>query len=319
MLSTFGLYSQTIIRGNVIDEKTKEPIIGASVALKATTNGTLTDAHGGFSLQVTKALPATLSISLVGYKSQDIDVYDAEEPIILSLKEDFNFLDEVVVTGYTSQQRRSVSGAITSINLSDGIKETAASGFDQLLQGKAPGVQISSNTGVPGGGVIFRVRGSNSINAGVDPLYIIDGVFISNSNLISTGMGGQTQSNPLSDINPSDIENITVLKDANATAIYGSLGANGVVIITTKRGKQDTKAKISVSLSHGWANAIKKFRSITGPETAILANEAAYNTGIDRGLSPSDIKLPFADPSSMPTYDRNSDLFRTAALSNYEI
>lgn len=319
MLSTFGLYSQTIIRGNVIDEKTKEPIIGASVALKATTNGTLTDAHGGFSLQVTKALPATLSISLVGYKSQDIDVYDAEEPIILSLKEDFNFLDEVVVTGYTSQQRRSVSGAITSINLSDGIKETAASGFDQLLQGKAPGVQISSNTGVPGGGVIFRVRGSNSINAGVDPLYIIDGVFISNSNLISTGMGGQTQSNPLSDINPSDIENITVLKDANATAIYGSLGANGVVIITTKRGKQDTKAKISVSLSHGWANAIKKFRSITGPETAILANEAAYNTGIDRGLSPSDIKLPFADPSGMPTYDRNSDLFRTAALSNYEI
>lgn len=319
MLSTFGLYSQTIIRGNVIDEKTKEPIIGASVALKATTNGTLTDAHGGFSLQVTKALPATLSISLVGYKSQDIDVYDAEEPIILSLKEDFNFLDEVVVTGYTSQQRRSVSGAITSINLSDGIKETAASGFDQLLQGKAPGVQISSNTGVPGGGVIFRVRGSNSINAGVDPLYIIDGVFISNSNLISTGMGGQTQSNPLSDINPSDIENITVLKDANATAIYGSLGANGVVIITTKRGKQDTKAKISVSLSHGWANAIKKFRSITGPETAILANEAAYNTGIDRGLSPSDIKLPFADPSGMPTYDRNNDLFRTAALSNYEI
>lgn len=319
VLSTFGLYSQTIIRGNVIDEKTKEPIIGASVALKATTNGTLTDAHGGFSLQVTKALPVTLSISLVGYKSQDIDVYDAEEPIILSLKEDFNFLDEVVVTGYTSQQRRSVSGAITSINLSDGIKETAASGFDQLLQGKAPGVQISSNTGVPGGGVIFRVRGSNSINAGVDPLYIIDGVFISNSNLISTGMGGQTQSNPLSDINPSDIENITVLKDANATAIYGSLGANGVVIITTKRGKQDTKAKISVSLSHGWANAIKKFRSITGPETAILANEAAYNTGIDRGLSPSDIKLPFADPSGMPTYDRNSDLFRTAALSNYEI
>lgn len=319
MLSTFGLYSQTIIRGNVIDDKTKEPIIGASVALKGTTNGTLTDAHGGFSLQVTKALPVTLSISLVGYKSQDIDVYDAEEPIILSLKEDFNFLDEVVVTGYTSQQRRSVSGAITSINLSDGIKETAASGFDQLLQGKAPGVQISSNTGVPGGGVIFRVRGSNSINAGVDPLYIIDGVFISNSNLISTGMGGQTQSNPLSDINPSDIENITVLKDANATAIYGSLGANGVVIITTKRGKQDTKAKISVSLSHGWANAIKKFRSITGPETAILANEAAYNTGIDRGLSPSDIKLPFADPSGMPTYDRNSDLFRTAALSNYEI
>ena len=319
MLSTFGLSSQTIIKGKVVDGKTTEPVIGASVALKSSTSGTLTDLNGTFTLQVTKALPVTLSISLVGYKTREIDVYDAEESIIVSLNENSNFLDEVVVTGYTSQQRRSVSGAISSINISEGIKETAASGFDQLLQGKAPGVQISSNTGVPGGGVTFRVRGSNSINAGVDPLYIIDGVFISNSNLISTGMGGQTQSNPLSDINPSDIENITVLKDANATAIYGSLGANGVVIITTKRGRQDTKAKISVSLSHGWANAIKKFQSTTGPETALLANEAAYNTGIDRGLDPSAITLPFADPSSMPTYDRNSDLFRTAALSNYEI
>lgn len=319
MLSTLSLRSQTIIKGSVVDVTTKEAIVGASVALKSTTSGTLTDIDGAFTLQITKALPATLTISLVGYKSQEIDVYDAEEPIIISLSENLNFLDEIVVTGYTSQQRRSVSGAITSINLSDGIRETAASGFDQLLQGKAPGVQISSNTGVPGGGVIFRVRGSNSINAGVDPLYIIDGVFISNSNLISTGMGGQTQSNPLSDINPSDIENITVLKDANATAIYGSLGANGVVIITTKRGRLDSKAKISLTLSHGWANAIKKFKSTTGPETALLANEAAYNTAIDKGQDPSTITLPFADPSSSPTYDRNSDLFRTAAQSNYEV
>jgi TonB-linked SusC/RagA family outer membrane protein len=317
--SAFGLYSQTVIKGNVLDGATAEPVTGASVVLKSSTNGALTDIDGAFTLQLTRALPVTLTVSLIGYKTQEIDVYDAEESILVSLNENLNFLDEVVITGYTSQQRRSVSGAIASINLSDGIRETAASGFDQLLQGKASGVQISANTGVPGGGVIFRVRGSNSINAGVEPLYIIDGVFISSSNLISTNMGGQTQSNPLSDINPSDIENITVLKDANATAIYGSLGANGVVIITTKRGKQDMKAKISVALSHGWANAIKKFRSATGPETALLANEAAYNTGVDRGLAPAAIALPFADPATMPTYDRNSDLFRTAALSTYEI
>ncbi|MDR2817049.1 MAG: carboxypeptidase-like regulatory domain-containing protein, partial [Proteiniphilum sp.] len=271
MLSTFGLYSQTVIKGKVVDGIAKDPVIGASVVLKSTTTGVLTDINGAFTLQVTKALPVTLSIRLVGYKTQEIDVYDAEEPILVALQENSNFLDEIVITGYTTQQRRSVSGAITSINLSDGIKETTASGFDQLLQGKVPGVQVLSNTGVPGGGVIFRVRGSNSVNAGVDPLYIIDGVFISNRNLVSTNMGGQSQSNPLADINPSDIENITVLKDANATAIYGSLGANGVVIITTKRGKRDTKAKISLTLSHGWASAIKKFKSATGPETALLA------------------------------------------------
>jgi TonB-linked SusC/RagA family outer membrane protein len=319
ILSTAELHAQTIIKGSVVDATTEEPIAGASVILKSTTNGTSTDVNGTFTLQITKDLPVTLSVRLIGYRSQEIDVYDAEEPVIISLSEDLNLLDEIVITGYTSQQRRSVSGSITSLNLSEGIRETAVSGFDQLLQGKIPGVQISSNTGVPGGGTAFRVRGSNSINAGVDPLYIVDGVFISNSNPISTNMGGQIQSNPLSDINPSDIENITVLKDANATAIYGSLGANGVVIITTKRGRQNTKAKISLSLSHGWANAIKKFQSTTGPETAILANEAAYNTAIDRGQDPSTITLPVADPLSMPTYDRNSDLFRTAALSTYEI
>ncbi|MDR3143014.1 MAG: TonB-dependent receptor [Tannerellaceae bacterium] len=319
ILSTLELHSQTVIKGSAIDAATEEPVAGASVVVKSTTNGTSTDANGAFTLQITRELPVTLSIRLIGYKSQEIDVYDAEEPVIISLSEDLNLLDEVVITGYTSQQRRSVSGAITSLNLSEGIRETAVSGFDQLLQGKIPGVQISSNTGVPGGGAVFRIRGSNSINAGVDPLYIVDGVFISNSNFIATNMGGQTQSNPLSDINPSDIENITVLKDANATAIYGSLGANGVVIITTKRGKQNTKAKISLSLSHGWASAIKKFQSATGPETAILANEAAYNTAIDRGQDPSAITLPVADPLNRPTYDRNSDLFRTAALSAYEI
>ncbi|MDR1624387.1 MAG: TonB-dependent receptor [Tannerellaceae bacterium] len=319
IFSTLELHSQTTIKGLVVDATTEEPVTGASVILKSTTNGTSTDVNGAFTLQVTKALPVTLSIRLIGYKSQEIDVYDAQEPAIIYLSEDLNLLDEVVITGYTSQQRRSVSGSITSLNLSEGIRETAVSGFDQLLQGKVPGVQILSNTGVPGGGTVFRVRGSNSINAGVDPLYIVDGIFISNSNPISTNMGGQTQSNPLSDINPSDIENITVLKDANATAIYGSLGANGVVIITTKRGKQNTKAKISLSLSHGWASAIKKFQSTTGPETAILANEAAYNTAIDRGQDLSTITVPIANPLSSPTYDRNSDLFRTAALSTYEI
>ena len=319
LLSSASLHAQTIVKGQVVDSRTKEPVTGASVVFKSTVVGANSDINGHFTLESPKKLPVTLVVSFVGYKPQEIEIYDTEEAIIVPLVEDFNLLNEVVITGYTTQQRRLVSGSITSINLTDASKETAASGFDQLLQGKAPGVQVLSNTGVPGGGVSFRVRGSNSINAGVEPLYIVDGIFISSDNQVSTGMGGQTQSNPLADLNPSDIENITVLKDANATAIYGSLGANGVVIITTKRGKQNTKARISLSLSHGWANAIKKFKSATGPETALLANEAAYNTAIDRGQDPSTITLPFPDLSTVPNYDRNSDLFRTGQQSNYEI
>lgn len=319
LLSSANLHAQTIVKGQVVDSRTKEPVTGASVVFKSTVVGVNSDINGHFSLESPKQLPVTLVVSFVGYKPQEIEIYDTEESIIVPLVEDFNLLNEVVITGYTTQQRRLVSGSITSINLTDASKETAASGFDQLLQGKAPGVQVLSNTGVPGGGVSFRVRGSNSINAGIEPLYIVDGIFISSDNQVSTGMGGQTQSNPLADLNPSDIENITVLKDANATAIYGSLGANGVVIITTKRGKQNTKAKISLSLSHGWANAIKKFKSATGQETALLANEAAYNTAVDRGLDPSTVTLPFPDLSTVQNYDRNSDLFRTAQLSNYEI
>lgn len=317
--STLTTYAQTVIKGHVIDQKSKEPVIGATIAIKSTSSGVSTNIDGAFSLQTNKSLPITLTATLLGYRTQEIEVYEADEPITITLSDDLNYLDEIVVTGYTSQQRKSISGSVVSLNLTDALRDVPVAGFNQLLQGKASGVQVLSNTGVPGGGVTFRVRGSNSINASVEPLYIIDGVFISSSNLINTNMGGQTQSNPLADINPSDIENIVVLKDANATAIYGSLGANGVVIITTRRGKLNSKAKVSFTISQGWSQAIKKFKSTTGPETGILVNEAAYNTAIDRGVDPSAITLPFADPSSLETYDRNSDLFRTALSSNYEI
>jgi TonB-linked SusC/RagA family outer membrane protein len=317
--SALTVHGQITVKGVVTEGKSREPVVGAAVVQKSTTNGVATGIDGSFALTVQGELPVTLLVSIVGYRTQEIDVYDREAPILISLWEDYNLLDEIVVTGYTSQQRKFISGSVTSVHISDDLRQTFASDVKQLLQGKVSGVQILSNSGVPGGGVTFRIRGNNSINASVEPLYIIDGVILSNSVLISTTMGGQVQSNPLADINPADIENVVVLKDANATAIYGSLGANGVVVITTKKGERNAKAKVSLRASHGWSQATGKFEAVTGPETGILLNESAYNTAVDRGIDPSTITLPFADPLSLPTYDRISDIFRTAASSEYDL
>lgn len=319
LFSTLAIHGQTTLKGIVTDGKSKEPIAGATVVQKATTNGVATDADGRFTLPVQGEWPVTLSVSSIGYRSQEIDIYDRNDLLSIALREDYNLLDEVIVVGYTSQQRKVVSGSVASINLSDNLRQTFASGFDQLLQGKVSGVQILSNNGVPGGSVTFRVRGNNSINASVEPLYIIDGVIISNNVLISTTMGGQSPASPLSDLNPADIENIVVLKDANATAIYGSLGANGVVVVTTKKGQRNAKAKISLKASHGWSEALRKYQVVTGPEMGMLLNESAYNTAVDKGLDPSTITLPYPNPESLPTYDRIGDIFRTAISSGYDL
>ncbi|MDP4225117.1 MAG: TonB-dependent receptor [Bacteroidota bacterium] len=306
------------ITGTIIDAKTQETLIGAKVSVKGHPDGTVSDVKGEFSLKINQPLPITLVISSIGYKSQEVEVFGIES-LFISLDAVTNRLNEVVITGYSSQERKFITGSIASVS-SDVLKDNeSVPGFNQLLQGKATGVQVLSNSGVPGGSLTFRIRGSNSINAAVEPLYIIDGVFISSSNLIQTGMGNQAASNPIADINPADIESIEILKDANATAIYGSLGANGVVIVTTKRGKVNQKAKIEFNASHGWSNFIKKYKVVSGPEYATLKNESYHNTAIAQGISSASIVLPFTDPSSVPTYDRISGLFRTAATSNYEL
>ncbi|MDR1644932.1 MAG: TonB-dependent receptor [Tannerellaceae bacterium] len=315
----FPAYGQTVVEGSVRDDKSREPLAGATIVQKNTTNGVSTGPDGTFRFTVQGSLPLTLSVSLIGYHPGEIDIYDASEPLVVSLREATNFLDEVVITGYTVQQRKSISGSIVSLNVTDAITDSPDQDINKLLQGRASGVQVLSNDGVPGGGVTFLIRGNNSINGSIDPLYVIDGVFVGTGGGVSYPGGGQAASNPLADINPADIENISILKDANATAIYGSQGANGVVIITTKRGKVNTKAKIALNVSRGWSEAIRQFQAITGPETGQLVNEAVYNTAVDRGIDPSTVTLPFPDYASLPTYDRISDLFRTAASSTYEL
>ncbi|MDT3402170.1 TonB-dependent receptor plug domain-containing protein [Mucilaginibacter terrae] len=302
------------LTGVVVDADTKLPVAGASVKIKGTTHAVATDNDGKFSFVTGQSFPYTLIVSFIGYVQQETRVDGS--PVEIRLKESIGQLSDVVITGYTTQERKYVASSITSVK-GDAIKDQPVAAFNQLLQGKASGVQVSASNGVPGGGITFRIRGNNSINASVDPLYIIDGVFVSNNDPIQTGLGNQQGSNPLADINPNDIEDIQILKDANATAIYGSLGANGVVIVTTKRGKRNTSARVSFNTYQGWATAINKFKVATGPETALLTNESRLNTVRDNPALPAPTLI--ANPESQPTYDRFADLFRTARTQNYEL
>ncbi|RXF71163.1 SusC/RagA family TonB-linked outer membrane protein [Arcticibacter tournemirensis] len=305
---------QSRLNGLVLDASTRQPLAGAVIKIKGTTHAVSADADGKFSFVTGQKFPYMLIISFIGYVRQEHVVNGS--PVTILLRENVNELSDVVITGYTSQERKYVASSITSVK-GDVIKDQPAASFNQLLQGKATGVQVLSSNGVPGGGITFRIRGNNSINASVDPLYIIDGVFVSNADPIQTGLGNQQGSNPLADINPNDIEDIQILKDANATAIYGSLGANGVVIVTTKRGKRNTAARISLNTYQGWSTAINKYKVATGPETALLTNESRLNTVEDNPALPAPTLI--ANPESQPTYDRFSDLFRTARTQNYEL
>ncbi len=303
------------LTGKVFTEDGREGLGGVSISVKGTRKGVTTAPNGTFHLDLDPS-DQVLIFSFAGYEPITIDARNADVSSIL-LKKSSRQMEEVLVTGYSTQSRKFISGSIASVK-GDAIKNIPEAGFNQLLQGKTTGVQVLANSGTPGGGITFRVRGNNSINASVDPLYVIDGVFVNTAEPLQTGIGGQEQSNPLADINPSDIESIQILKDANATAIYGSLGANGVILVTTKRGRLNSRPKVTLNTYHGWSNAIKKYSVVNGPQTGILTNESTVNTAIDNGQNPATVVFPFPNPDTLPTYDRISPLFRTAATSDYE-
>jgi TonB-linked SusC/RagA family outer membrane protein len=314
LLLTQLLYAQVTITGSVVSASDNKSLEKATIRIKGQNTQTTTNDKGAFYIAAPQ-LPVTLLVSYTGFDTQEFEVTTLSPPAFVLRQAEKN-LEEVIVTGYSTQNKKFIAGSLQTIN-GQALRDLPAAGFNQLLQGKATGVQVTANSGVPGGGITFRVRGNNSINASVDPLYIIDGVFISNSDPIQTGLGSQQGSNPIADINPSDIESITILKDANATAIYGSLGANGVVIVTTRRGKLNSQAKTTLGAYRGWSTATKKFKLASGPETALLTNESRLNTVIDNPALPAPVLI--ADPASQPTYNRSDDLFRTAATNNYEI
>ncbi|WP_375437710.1 SusC/RagA family TonB-linked outer membrane protein [uncultured Hymenobacter sp.] len=312
----FAQTAQTVT-GTILDATDRSPLPGVTVVVKGTTVGASTDPNGQFTL----SLPAgstTLVVSAVGYVGQTVNVTSGT--VRIALKSDVKQLSEVVVTGYSEQNRKTLTSAISSVK-GDELRDIPAASPDQLLQGKAPGVQVSANSGVPGGGVFIRIRGSNSVNASNDPLYVVDGVFINNTNLVATGLGNQVASNPLADLNPQDIESIEVLKDANATAIYGSRGANGVVLIRTKRGKAGDKTRITFNTYQAQSKAPKEYELVTGPELAELENERFLNDGGNPTLLPyhSVASGGRGLPEEQQTYDRLSDVFRTAQTQSYEL
>lgn len=276
LLCSFGIYGQKTIQGTVVD-KANQPIPGVAVFIKSTTTGTVTDIDGNFSFITEQSLPLTLTVSFLGYKTQEIDVYEANDLIKITLSEDLNFLDEVVVIGYGTQRRKELTGAVSSIP-----KTTLAvpvTSFDNLLGGAVAGLNITQG-GQPGETFSARIRGGNSINAGNEPLFVVDGVILYGSGATGAEISQVTANlNPLSAINPNDIESIEVLKDVSATAIYGSRGSNGVIIITTKNGPRGGKGNDNIQYQYtiGWQEATKRLDLLTASEWAAINKEIDPN------------------------------------------
>lgn len=249
---------------------------GVTILEKGTSNGTVTDFDGNYTMLVDES--ASITYSFVGFKTQEINVA-GRSTIDVIMEDDVQALDEVVVIGYGSVKKSDLTGSLSSIS-SDEITKVATSSLDQALQGRAAGVQVRQVTGKPGGGTSIRIRGTSSITAGNEPLYVIDGMMITSSSDETTAGGNLgVPVNPLAAINPSDIESIEILKDASATAIYGSRGSNGVVLVTTKKGKSGN-SQISFDSYYGIQQIRKQLDVLNGEQFATLINEVRSDQGL---------------------------------------
>ncbi|MDR1224747.1 MAG: TonB-dependent receptor [Tannerella sp.] len=305
-------YAQQIkVEGLILDAATNEPVAGATVSIVNGENGTAADINGTFSIDV-NAFPATISISSIGYRTLEVEFYEYSEPVTLFLQENLSLLNEVVVIGYGTQKRRELTGVIASVPQT--VLNQSASSFDNTLGGSVPGIQVTQSSGQPGATSSVRIRGSNSITGGNEPLYVIDGFIVYNDNNFSTT--GEVTSkipradaglNVLSTINPSDIESIDILKDASATAIYGTRGANGVIIVTTRKGIKGAN-RVQIRSSLGWQQVTKKLDLLNGPEWASLYND----------ILESQSGKPFFDVNSVQSYDWQSEALRTGAVRDLQ-
>jgi len=246
------MQQQKKISGTITDATTGETIIGANVRVEGTTIATVTDVNGKFSLNIPKP-DAIMVVSYMGYNSQRV-TWNGQTVLGIKLVPDITKLEAIVVVGYGTQKQKNITGAVASYNASD-IQERPVTRVDQALVGQMAGVQVKQTTGIPGKAFSIEVRGAGSISAGNEPLYVIDGFPLASSS--PNGSGSFATGNPLDNINPNDIESIQVLKDAAFAAIYGSRAANGVVIITTKKGKTG-KPQLSLNVFTGFSEASRK-------------------------------------------------------------
>ena len=276
--SALSALAQTTITGRIVDARTGEPLIGASLVPKSSDElGAVTDIDGNFTLVTKVELPLTLSVQYVGYRPQEVDVYDASEPVDIQLIDNANRLNEVVVVGYGEQKRLELTSSISSVN-SEILRQQNTS-VESALQGVVAGLNVTTTSGQPGAASIIRIRGGNSITGGNEPLYVIDGFIVYNDPASTrTGASGSDATlDPLAFLNPSDIESIEVLKDVSATAIYGTRGANGVIIITTKKGSHG-RNNISYNASFGWSSIARRLNFLDAWQWADIWNEL-YDNG----------------------------------------
>ena len=272
------LFAQGLrISGRVISVQDGQPLPGVNIQVKGTTNGVSSDANGNYSITVPGS-NAILIFTSIGLVSQEIAIGN-RTVINVQMQESINELTQVVVTGYNTTQRKDITSSIASVS-PEKFKDIPVASFDQALQGQAAGVQVQQSSGTPGGGLMVRVRGNTSISASNRPLFIVDGVPVENGALTGREFGGQTD-NALALFNPNDIESIDVLKDASAKAIYGSRAANGVVLITTKRGKANQKTKFTADVQQGLIDIIRRPDLLNASELLELQREAVINTGQD--------------------------------------
>ena len=298
---------QRVITGKVTTTDNEE-LPGVNIVIKGTTVGTVTDGSGNYSLSVPNN-DAVLIFSFIGFVEQEIAA-GSRSVINILLEPAVQSLSEVVVIGYGEVRKSDLTGSVSSVKANE-LRAVPATSFDQALQGRAAGVQVSHTSGQPGAEASIRIRGISSITAGNEPLYVIDGMLInSNSGDVTAGGTSGPRIGPLSALNPNDIESIEILKDASATAIYGSRGANGVVLITTKRGKQGTSA-IDFEAYYGFQQVSKKLDVLNASQFGEFVNEARANAG----------QLPaYVNPENLGKgTDWQEEIFRVAPIQSYQL
>ena len=274
-------FTQTKTISGTVNDENNIPLVGVNITVENSNIGALSDFDGNYSITIPSDKPKVLIFSYLGYSTQEADVSSTETMSIMMLP-DLEQLEEVVVIGYGSVLKKDLTGSLSSVKVEEEVANQSNS-IDQLLQGRAAGVQVVQNGGNPGSGISVKIRGTNSLRGNNEPLYVVDGVIISSAgeDVLPAGVGniGQESQNGLNGINPRDIESIQVLKDASATAIYGSRGANGVVVITTKKGKS---GKVNIeAFSNTSVRVISKKYDVLDPYGyAAYVNEVNAGNGI---------------------------------------
>ncbi|HYF69801.1 MAG TPA: SusC/RagA family TonB-linked outer membrane protein, partial [Ohtaekwangia sp.] len=305
-----ALAQSRVVTGTIADDQ-GGPMPGVNVVIKGTTTGTTTNASGVYSIEASEN--DILVVSFIGYTTQEIRV-GSQTKIDVSLSEDIATLDEIVVVGYGTQKKSDLTGAVSRVGAEE-LKGSIVTNIDQALQGRVAGVNISSNSGAPGAATTINIRGISTFG-GSQPLYVIDGVQMSGQGgmtaAFTDGANGNTVVNPLSTINPNDIESIDVLKDASAAAIYGSQASNGVIIITTKRGKAGAP-KISYNTYYALQTPRKKL------DVMNLREYASYRADVARDFG-NDPAQQYLDPSILGKgTDWQDAIFRTAPMLSHDL